>query len=184
MRVRVFEEPPKEIALILGDLAQCLRACLEQMAWQLVLISGRKPGRATSFPIFLDPKKYGDSAPRVLNGMSERAKAFIEGTQPYNVRPNDPWTDPLWMIHESARVDRHRLLHTITTVLVGAGLRPGTVQDIDPHQLRARFTPREGTRLKNNAGFGAKVSGTRRSLSSLSRIQSRAEADETSTEKG
>jgi len=66
--------------------------------------------------------KKGDPAPgsglSKIIGWDPGAQAIVEGLQPYN-RGNGFTTDPLWILHELDRVNKHRLLH-VGTVWTGA----------------------------------------------------------------
>ncbi len=53
--------------------------------------------------------------------MSPEATTIIEGLQPH-VRGEDYVNDPLWILHDLARIDRHRLLHLTVAQLEGIGV--------------------------------------------------------------
>ena len=50
-RVRITNEPPKELSLVVGDAVQNLRAALDFAVWQLVELNGAVPTDQTSYPI-------------------------------------------------------------------------------------------------------------------------------------
>jgi hypothetical protein len=129
-RVHVFESPPDVFALAVGDLVQNLRTALEYIAWQLVDLNNGKPGRHTGFPIFRDLDAFTKGSKGMVRGMSDAGLALIETTQPFNVRPNNPALDPLWILNELARLDRHQILHTLTATLVHGVLRATAYRDV------------------------------------------------------
>jgi hypothetical protein len=55
------------LALIFGDMLYNLRAALDYIAWQLVLVNRGQPGRHTSFPCVSDPAKWNDAAARAVS---------------------------------------------------------------------------------------------------------------------
>lgn len=129
LRVEVTEDPPPIISLCFGDFLQNLRSALDYMARQLVISNGGIPidepprsgdRRLTSFPIHdREPEK----GIYVAGGVSEDALTVIEKLQPYHrthKNGRDPVEDPLWILNDLARIDRHRLLHL--TIFSGGGL--------------------------------------------------------------
>src|SRR5439155_21053237 len=51
-RVRIFEEPDPRWGLIAGDFVHNIRSALDYLAWQLVILNGKRPNSAVQFPIF------------------------------------------------------------------------------------------------------------------------------------
>src|SRR5579863_2868849 len=59
LRWQVVREPPfTELALLFGDMISNLRAALDYLVWQLVLVSGNRPGRRTAFPVVKRAKDW------------------------------------------------------------------------------------------------------------------------------
>src|SRR5260221_6201230 len=69
--VVVTEPPLEELALIFGDILSNLRSALDYLVWQLVLNSGRKPGRQTAFPIVKRQKDWAVQGTNALKGVPE-----------------------------------------------------------------------------------------------------------------
>lgn len=110
--------PPEMLSLIIGDCLQNMRTALEHLAWQLVLVGGGSPDTRTAFPIFFDDpfapdadKRLRDRFERSTKGMPPDAIARIKGLQPYNAAHFI--LDPLYILNEYARIDRHRTLSVI-----------------------------------------------------------------------
>ncbi len=106
------------IGLVAGDVVQNLRAALDYLAWQLVILNGNDPSLTLpQFPIFIDPAKYREQAPHRLAGMSDQAIALIERAQPYHATL--PADHLLWVLHEMSNWDKHRVINIAEFHLVG-----------------------------------------------------------------
>ncbi|QIN82052.1 hypothetical protein GBA63_04900 [Rubrobacter tropicus] len=91
--LEAIDQPPARFGLIVGDCVHNLRSSLDNLMLELALIRGR--GRVSKsvegdsqFPIFaadpsLNPKRLAEFK-RMTRGINPRAKAIIEGLQPYN----------------------------------------------------------------------------------------------------
>jgi len=116
-RVKVVEEFPPHIAVVVGDVLQNARSSLDHLAWRL---AGDNAVRATSFPIYDKRDDYfaqdRRGKPTTNSGLfkvaalPKKAQTIIETMQPYH------GTDlgrTLGLLHDFARIDRHRLLHLV-----------------------------------------------------------------------
>ncbi len=119
--MRRFEEISEAFTLTLGDAIQNLRASLDHVVWTVVDLFGGHPGRHTGFPIYLSPDAYDKGSPRLLEGMPETTQEIVRAVQPFAVGAADPALDPLWLLQELARIDRHRLLHTVAAGVLVMG---------------------------------------------------------------
>ncbi|MGN6558504.1 MAG: hypothetical protein ACTHLH_10915 [Solirubrobacterales bacterium] len=148
VRAKITEPPPGQFSLIVGDAVHAMRSALDHLALELA-VAHQRPGslpeameKASEFPIFpLEigndqgrdifhrvKKKTGEPAPSSglykLQGAHPDAVKAIEGIQPYN-RGSAFAEDPLWVIHELDRIDKHRRLHltayAVENIGVGAG---------------------------------------------------------------
>jgi hypothetical protein len=120
----VNELPPTpRLSLICGDAIQNIRAALDHLVWQLVLLEGNRPGGWTKFPITThindfnssvrapkDPKKR----PSPLQGITVGGEAWtlIEKAQPYNGGEmlKDPARHELVVLAFLSNTDKHRTL--------------------------------------------------------------------------
>jgi hypothetical protein len=77
--------PDPRIGLIVGEFGHHLRAALDNLVWQLVLLRGGTPNRDSQFPIYASKQAYeGDrGAPRMLRGVIADDRAAIESIQPF-----------------------------------------------------------------------------------------------------
>jgi hypothetical protein len=115
--------PPPRLSLICGDAIQNLRAALDHLVWQLVLLEGNRPGGWTKFPITThvndfnssvrvpkDPKKH----PSPLQGITVDSDAWtlIEEAQPYKggQMGKDPAIHELSFLAFLSNTDKHRTL--------------------------------------------------------------------------
>jgi hypothetical protein len=137
-------------ALLLGDFLQNARAALDYLAFALGEqgAGGVMPDAAAAgsgFPIIgnADAKGrlgrgadlFAKAAARKLATVAEPARIAIEHLQPYYVAGAAWKMEPLWILHELARFDRHRLLQ-LTVVQTGL-LR------LDPANRNARIIEME-----------------------------------------
>lgn len=157
--------------LMIGEIAHNLRSALDHLAWQL---AGPNPPAKTGFPIFLKSKDYNrskgpGSGHYMVRGMSGKAKRAIRDLQPYRrakLRGKTADSDPLWLLHELNRVDKHQLLQVaafnlqivrITTTLnggrgggyFGAGTGPLKSGD-EVHRRRISGLPHPKVEIKSD----------------------------------
>jgi hypothetical protein len=106
---------PREMATVLGDYAQNLRAALDHIAYQVAFVNvGRlltdEEAEATAFPIVASPNSL-----RSWHGMRGRTVLFpnalaqFERCQPY-YGGRQPFTHEMWWLARLSNVDKHRLL--------------------------------------------------------------------------
>lgn len=127
------------LPLIVGDFLHNVRSGLDHLA--LELAEGHSPSLSdelaqhSEFPIFGDEDRQGNpgkgkamfrNASRKIDGVSPPAKTAIELLQPYQ-RGKDFRLDPLWVLYDLARIDRHRLLHLAVVANTGVGLKVGPI---------------------------------------------------------
>lgn len=96
---------PNSIPLLIGEWAYNLRSGLDQLAWQLALLSGRTPHKSTAFPIHWDRSRETLFRNRTRDIPTE-AVTTIESLQPYN-RGDGFSRDPLWKLNEICNLDKH-----------------------------------------------------------------------------
>jgi hypothetical protein len=119
--VHLSAEPPVEIGTIVGDAAHNLRSGLDQMTWQLALLTTDTPFKRTQFPIFTDDHSYGKDGQRMLQNLRSEHAEFIKALQPFNEA--EPKQAILHTLNRLSNVDKHRQLHLANTALLGASLR-------------------------------------------------------------
>jgi hypothetical protein len=120
---------PKRFSVLTGEIVHHLRSCLDHIVWQFSSPAARRDHEnMLEFPIYRKPltkneqfrydgKVQGINKPRVL--------ALIKQLQPYQ-RGSDAINDPLCIIHDMDRFDKHRELLIVTTcanIFFPAGLR-------------------------------------------------------------
>lgn len=119
VHLKILKEPKNpEWGLLLGDMIHNLRSALDHLAWQLVILNGEKPRRQNQFPIigteseyWKVPKNRSESArDRMLEGVSEPHRTFIDLVQPFNAR-NDPSGTALAVLSWLSNADKHRVIH-------------------------------------------------------------------------
>ncbi len=134
VRVPIREFPPWP-SLVSGDYAHNLRSALDHLAWELVKVSGAKPGAWTSFPTYGDKDDFirnvkerkKSRGPGPLEGIERDGPiwALIESYQPYNntklpswlpadMPDRDSWKPRLThlgILNALNNVDKHRTIH-------------------------------------------------------------------------
>jgi hypothetical protein len=128
-RLRMFEPPPLEWGVLIGEIAHSARSCLDYIAQQLVVLNGKTPNRATQFPIFGDPCSFVTKSPRMIAKMSEHHRGMLEELQPYhrfdvlgNETEHVPFQHPLYLLSELSNTDKHRVLNPTALKLVAVGM--------------------------------------------------------------
>jgi hypothetical protein len=134
VRVHIGEFPMWP-SIVSGDYVHNLRSALDHLVWQLVKVSGAKPGPWNSFPIYgneddfiRDVKQRAKKRGRgPLEGIDKRGPiwALIESYQPYKNTKLPPWL-PTDMMHRDKwrsrltflgilnalnNIDKHRAIH-------------------------------------------------------------------------
>jgi hypothetical protein len=120
VRVRwVYEElepVPAEWTLMLADLMNNLRSALDLAIWQLSVerVGGEdhlQHARSVTFPVCATTKDF-ERMPvrRALMSLPKAARDVVEWLQPYN-RDGPAERDPLMLLHQLNRLDKHRELH-------------------------------------------------------------------------
>jgi hypothetical protein len=134
IRIRKIREPDPYWGVLIGDVLHNARSALEYAIFELGIndsgaafyepdpVTGRR--KRTQFPIFDTEAEFENRGIPMLPGLSERHRAVIEGLQPYHGINRGP-RHPLAALRDLANADKHRVLHTLSTVTTG--VRPGEV---------------------------------------------------------
>ena len=110
---------PPRFSVLSGEIVHHLRSCLDHIAWHFSCAEYRLEGEnAIEFPVFpkepltkkeirrYERKVKGITNPKVLN--------LIRDMQPYN-RGSDAESDPLCIVHDMDRFDKHRELAIVNS---------------------------------------------------------------------
>src|SRR4051794_39968843 len=102
--VNIKQRIPRRISVLLAEILGHLRSSLDHI---LFALSDPLPG--IQFPVFLDQTLFNRSGKGggryQMRGAPAEVQTILEQLQPYN-RSTDPSRDPLWMVHNFARIDR------------------------------------------------------------------------------
>lgn len=114
--------------LLVGDFVHNLRASLDHLVWQLVLLNGKQPSRSNQFPICSSRERYWGSSggqhsirERTLAGVAAGHREKIDSVQPFCAPfPNalDCEFHVLAVLARLSNVDKHQL---IMSALVSIG---------------------------------------------------------------
>jgi hypothetical protein len=98
-----------ELSLIYADLLGNLRATLDYLAWQLVLVAGNTPTDETGFPATRSSSRFGTVRAQKLSGIKGRWADLIESLQPYHAPNLDD--DMLFILNHSNNIAKHQAMH-------------------------------------------------------------------------
>ena len=135
--------PPIDWSVRLGEVVYNLRSALDHLVWQLVLANGRRPGRHSAFPIFIDQGQFEDKAEPLLRGVSPNVKATIKSLQPcYGSDLH------LWRLNGLRNIDTHRHLN-LTVLAVDRGMLGSSAHNFQRLLSDGRFIPTLGPLKKD-----------------------------------
>jgi len=108
---------PKRFSVLAGEIIHHLRSCLDHVVWHFSSNTARLPHEnALEFPIFSEPltkdelRRYN----RKIQGITKpNVLTIIKQLQPYQ-RGADAGNDPLRIVHDMDRFDKHRELAIVT----------------------------------------------------------------------
>ncbi len=103
---------PDHWPLLAGDAIQNLRASLEHAVHAA---SGRRT--KSQYPIFIDRCEFQVKGRPMLTGVPAPIRALIEAAQPYETITAQPKVDALYTLGWLARLDKHRNLTTVASVV-------------------------------------------------------------------
>lgn len=112
-KFRAERTVPLRLRVMAGEIAHHLRAALDYVAWNLSTEAYRlSDERKIGFPVLTEGPPTGNKR-AFYNGQiqgitSAEAKAIIERVQPYHAA--NPFDDPLAIVHELDRVNKHQAL--------------------------------------------------------------------------
>ena len=133
VRLRVPLVIPPRLRLLLADFAHNARAALDQLAWQLALLTTDKPYWRTEFPIFFENNPGIDER---IKDLPAEAKVEVKSFQPYQAGDRAD-RDLLWALHCINNTDKHRVIPLIMTAL--------TVRTFSSEGLLRSSTTRTGS---------------------------------------
>jgi len=146
LRTQVFDHPPQDWGIIIGDIVHNLRSALDQLVWQLALLQTSTPYDRAAFSITTTPNRYRDNGRRLVQDLTPRQEALIKWFQPYR-RGNKTESDFLWLLHDINNTDKHRVIQTIGTVFAMQGLGFGNMRGFDLYNMNVYG----GQRLEDGA---------------------------------
>jgi hypothetical protein len=140
IKLRIVEDPPDRISIILGDAIHNLRSSLDYFAGQLVEAGGGTPTDDTAFPIFYNRKNFEAKYAGRIRGASQQALDLIRILEPYKGGNGDA----LWRLHMLDIIDKHRLLVTLAALnnmVTSHGAAPIPIQAFNAtgHQFLIRI---------------------------------------------
>ena len=177
LRLRM-KPPPPRLGLLAGDVFYCLRSALDQLAWQLALLTTDDPYRLTEFPVFsVDNADTQQQIRRATQDIPPLAVEQIKLLQPYH--SGEAYKDdPLWQLNRLCNIDKHRLIpvHSMFAefhVPVVPGLSPQRLTNGDfiivlPPSMKEQME--RAPRPRAGVAFGSQSEGVAIDPEGLSRI--------------
>jgi hypothetical protein len=145
--VRIVEsEPiPVELSLLLGEFLYELRAALDNCLYAVAVIESqqRPPPSAErlEWPICLSERSWAEHVRRRLTTLSPAVQRALANIQPFMAEW--PEWNCLWILHDLARIDRHRTAHLTAPFLANAKAAVDTehIADLD---VQLGIVPEDG----------------------------------------
>jgi hypothetical protein len=109
---------PKRFSVLSGEIVHQLRACLDHIAWHFSTAEYRiESESAIEFPVYrkepLTKDEIGRYERKIKGITNPKVCSLIRKMQPYN-RVSDPENDPVCIVHDMDRFDKHRELTIIS----------------------------------------------------------------------
>jgi len=99
---------PEPVGMLIGEFAYSLRSSLDNLAWQLALLTPDKPGRGTAFPIeSVPPSATNKGYIEKIADIPNAAVTLIESFQPHNAGSAFK-SHRLWQLNKLCNIDKHR----------------------------------------------------------------------------
>ena len=111
-----FPDPPLSLSCAVSDCIQNLRTALDYLVCELALPTGEPPIH-NLFPICNAPQVYKRQVEQRdrLHNVPDKARAIIEGLQPYNANGGKRFSHPLYILNKLITADKYRL-PTLTVI--------------------------------------------------------------------
>lgn len=108
--VKITQQPPLELGVMLGEAVHNLRSALDLLVWQLVLLNAGVPSRENYFVVARSKAEFDRRAGVRLQGIADAHFAFIEKLQPYHAggRADGHF---LVLLSWLSNTDKHRVIH-------------------------------------------------------------------------
>jgi hypothetical protein len=131
-RMTEHKQVPRQVSILLAEIFGHLRSSLDHLMDALASdpATGDSPA-GTQFPIFLDPPIFHGldskgnpkkgSGLYQMRGGAPAVQTLIEGMQPYH-RGAAAASDPLWVLHRFAVIDKHKKPHLTGAVMEGGSI--------------------------------------------------------------
>lgn len=104
--------------VLVGEIAHDLRSSLDNLAWQLALLTTSTPSARTQFPIALSYEEFHSKRGQaMIRNLTNDHRARIEALQPYNTvnRPEDFGPPALADLRIISNTDKHRVMNATVT---------------------------------------------------------------------
>jgi hypothetical protein len=98
-----------ELSLIYADLLGNLRATLNYLAWQLVLVAGNTPTNQTGFPAAKNSSSFSSLRAQKLRGIKGRWADLVESLQPYHA--HNLHDDMFFILDHNNNIAKHQAMH-------------------------------------------------------------------------
>lgn len=93
--------------------------------------------------------RFDELAKQKIPTVTDAVRALIEQSQPYYTGGEFWTTEPLWILHELARVDRHRFLHPAVVMTHEVRLDPATLRNVKVRDFESTW----GERILEEPGW-------------------------------
>jgi|SRR6185437_120484 len=138
---RGLGEPPVQLLLVAGEVVYQLRSALDH---SIFILANKAAKGDRQFPIFKKPDEYKTRSPSMIKGVSPRADAIIEKSQPF--QSSTPDEHPLSKLSKLNNTDKHRVIPACSICVSHGNIDfvGGPISFINFANLRV---PKDGTKL-------------------------------------
>lgn len=155
---------PKRFSVLSGEIVHHLRSCLDHVAWHFSSAQYRtEAGTSIEFPVFREEPVTKDKLrqyERKVKGIvNPKVLSLIRDMQPYK-RRGDAESDPLCIVHDMDRFDKHRELAIVAAcadVLLPLTTSPQTVLAVTKYGQGEALTSDELTLVGRTVRKDAQV---------------------------
>jgi hypothetical protein len=157
-RFQVREKPPLRFGVMLGDCVHNLRSALDHLICQLTMLDGGTMADCarTQYPIASQSEAQFESmAKRCIPGLSEKHRAMVKKTQPYNAGDRAEF-HPLYALAELSNADKHRIINPTYSAMKSSAKDVldrlvGSYQGEGPSPVESWWMLERGSRLEHDA---------------------------------
>lgn len=153
-RIKVLEQPPLRLGVLVGDFVHNVRCALDHLAFALTELDGGVPDRFTQFPIATSKSAFDGMAARRIPALTPEHRALIERAQPFS-GSHGVEAHPLTWLQELSNADKHHVVQTTYLYLGDQRWKPMRYQTPDhgPSPIKRILVAEPGTQISDGSAL-------------------------------